>query len=54
VRPNSWLILGWQTVRTGQATAYYDGDLITYKYPMVMLKKAKNLVYSNGGAEIYR
>jgi uncharacterized membrane protein len=54
VRPDSWLVLGWQTVRMGQATAYYDGDLITYKYPVAILKNAKNLVYSNGGAEIYR
>ena len=54
VRSVSWLMLGWQTVRAGQATAYYDGDLITYRYPMAMLRNAKNLVYNNGGAEIYR
>jgi hypothetical protein len=54
VRQDSWLVLGWQTVRTGQATAYYDGDLITYRYPVAMLMNAKNLVYNNGGAEIYR
>lgn len=54
VRSDSWLMLGWQTVRAGQATAYYDGDLITYRYPMAMLRNAKNLVYNNGGAEIYR
>ena len=54
VRRESWLVLGWQTVRTGRATAYYDGDLITYRYPMAALRNAKNLVYNNGGAEIYR
>jgi uncharacterized membrane protein len=54
VRRDSWLVLGWQTVRTGQATAYYDGDLITYRYPVAMLSNTKNLVYDNGGAEIYR
>ncbi len=54
VRQSSWIILGYSNMRTGQATSNYDGDLLTYGYPMGLLRNTKNLVYNNGGAEIYR
>lgn len=54
VRPSSWLILGYSTLHTGRATTYFDGDLLTYVYPIGFLNVTKNLVYSNGGAEIYK
>jgi uncharacterized membrane protein len=54
VTQSSWVILGYSTVHTGRATAYYDGDLITYLYPIGFLQASKNLVYNNGGAEIYK
>jgi uncharacterized membrane protein len=54
VRQSSWLILGYSTLRTGRATTYYDGDLLTYIYPIGFLKMTKNLIYNNGGAEIYK
>lgn len=54
VRRSSWMILGYSNMHTGQATSNYDGDLLTYEYPMGFLRNTKNLVYDNGGAEIYR
>lgn len=51
---NSWLILGYPTVGTGLAWTSYDGDLIEYRFPSHLLGNNKNLVYDNGGAEIYK
>jgi uncharacterized membrane protein len=54
IRKSSWVILSYSTIHTGQATAYYDGDLLTYLYPTEILQDNKNLVYNDGGAEIFR
>jgi hypothetical protein len=54
VRPSTWVILGYATVHDDLAAASYNGNLILYKYPMALLQVSKNLVYSDGGAEIYR
>jgi uncharacterized membrane protein len=54
VLQSSWVIVGYSTVHTGRATASYDGDLITYVYPIKFLRYSKNLVYNNGGADIYK
>ena len=54
VRQSSWMILSYSNVHTGQATSDYDGDLLTYEYPMGFLRNTKNLVYNNDGAEIYK
>jgi hypothetical protein len=48
------MILGYSNVHTRQATSDYDGDLLTYAYPMGFLRNIKNLVYNNDGAEIYK
>ena len=54
VRRSSWVILGYSTVRTGQATAAYGGNDVPYAYPIGFLQDNKNLVYNDGGAEIYK
>jgi hypothetical protein len=54
IRTSSWVILSYTTVHIGQATADVDGDLVTYRYPTGFLEASKDLVYSNGGAQIYR
>ena len=54
IRQSSCVILGYSTLRTGRATTTYDGDLVTYAYPIAFLQDNKNLVYDNGGAEIYK
>jgi uncharacterized membrane protein len=54
VRQSSWVILGYSTLQTGRATTTYDGDLLTYVYPVAFLQENKNLVYDNGSTEIYK
>jgi uncharacterized membrane protein len=54
IRPSSWVILGYSTIHTGQASVFYEGNLIAYAYPVGILQASKNLVYDDGGAEIYR
>lgn len=54
IRRSSWVILGYSTMRTGQASVFYEGNLIAYAFPVGILQATKSLVYNNGGAEIYR
>ena len=52
----SWVILGYPTVGTGDAYTYtrFNGDLIQYQYPIQLLNRYKDLVYSNGETVIYK
>lgn len=54
VRKSSWVILSYSTLHTGRATVYFNGDLLSYIYPIKFLRDNKNLVYDDGGAEIFR
>jgi uncharacterized membrane protein len=54
LRKSTWVVLGYSTVHTGIATASVNGDLVPYRYPMGVLRQNKNLVYDNGGTEIYK
>jgi uncharacterized membrane protein len=54
VRRHAYVFLGSTNVRQEQTTVFFEGDLITYRYPTSFLDEAKNLIYSNGGAAIYR
>lgn len=56
VYQNSWVILG-NSVTSFGASFYYDnsaGATIEYKYPQGLLYDYKNLVYTDGGAIIYK
>ena len=54
VTRSSWAILSYANLHTGRATVGYNGDLLTYVYPIGFLQTTKNLVYNNDGAEIYK
>lgn len=54
VKKNAYVFLGYNLVKTHQATIYFDGALITYDYPIKFLDDNKNLLYDNGGARVYR
>jgi uncharacterized membrane protein len=54
VRQDSYVFLGYTNVRQGLATVSVDGDSVTYHYPMNFLDDNKDLIYSNGGARVYR
>jgi uncharacterized membrane protein len=54
VGTRTYVFLGSDTVRKDEATIFYRGDLITYRYPIGLLDATKNKVYCSDGAEIYR
>ncbi|MDT7679528.1 MAG: hypothetical protein QOD82_7430 [Pseudonocardiales bacterium] len=54
LRTDSYVLLGSTTVRKGQVTFSYRGDLVTYRYPTGLLDETKNEIYSSEGARIYR
>jgi uncharacterized membrane protein len=54
LQKNSYVFLGYTTVRERQATISVEGNLITYQYPIGLLDSTKDLIYSSNGAKIYR
>lgn len=56
VYQDSWVILGGATTSSGVSFSYdpASGDTFEYKYPTGLLGTYKNLVYTNGGAVIYK
>ncbi|WP_327066255.1 DUF2206 domain-containing protein [Kitasatospora sp. NBC_01302] len=54
VGSNSYVFLGSTTVTKDEATTFYRGDLVTYRYPTALLDTTKNEIYSSDGAEIFR
>jgi len=54
VRRDGYVFLGYSNIRERRATTTLDGDLVTYGYPSSFLDDNKDLVYSNGGASVYR
>jgi uncharacterized membrane protein len=54
IERKAWLLLDYATVRTQHATISIDGDLINYLFPVGLVENNKNLVYNNGGTEIFK
>ena len=54
IERSSWVLLDYSIVHSDRAPLSFDGDLLTYAYPKQLLENSKNLVYNNGGAEIYK
>ena len=54
IRRSSWAILSYSIVHGDQASMFYEGNQVAYAYPVGILQASKNLVYNDGGAEIYR
>ncbi|WP_436525455.1 hypothetical protein [Actinoplanes sp. HUAS TT8] len=54
VGADTYVFLGFTTVRKDEATLFYRGDLVTYRYPTALLDAAKNKIYASEGAEVYR
>ncbi len=51
---SDWIILGYATVRYGRAPISINGSLYQYQYPVAPLQGNKNLVFNDGGTQIYR
>ena len=54
IQSSSWVVLNYAVVHDDRAIVDVGNDAISYKYPMGVLQTNKNLVYNNGGSEIYR
>lgn len=54
LRTGNYVFVGRATVRKGVATVSYAGDLLSYYYPIGLLRQRMDLIYSNGSAEVYR
>ncbi|MHB9861079.1 hypothetical protein [Streptomyces sp. YIM S03343] len=54
VRKDSYVFLGFTTVRKDEAAVFFRGDSVTYRYPTAFLNATKDKVYSSDGAAIYR
>ncbi|MEW2400071.1 DUF2206 domain-containing protein [Streptomyces sp. NPDC046862] len=54
LRTDAYVLVGSTTVRTDRVTFSYEGDLVTYRYPLGLLDATKNVIYSSEGARIYR
>jgi uncharacterized membrane protein len=54
IQRKSWVLLNYALLRSGRAPLESQGELLTYAYPTQLLQATKNLVYNNGGAEIYK
>jgi hypothetical protein len=54
VERDAFVLLGTSNVQTSTAPAATATDQIAYHYPLAFLDATKDLLYSNGGARVYR
>jgi uncharacterized membrane protein len=54
LRTGSYVVLGTTTIHNGTVAIFYEGDVLTYVYPIGVLDANKSLIYASGGARIYR
>lgn len=50
----AYVMLGATTVRNGQVTTSYQGNLVTYSYPEALLNATYNEIYASDGSEIFQ
>lgn len=52
---DSYIYLSYANVVQGRADALYNKNVaLTYSYPIEFLKENKNMIYNNGGSQIFR
>jgi uncharacterized membrane protein len=54
IQRSTWVFLDYALVRGDRAALPFDGQIVSYAYPKGILRNYKNLVYDNGGTEIYK
>lgn len=54
IERNAYVYLNYTNAQTGHVIDYIGGDLIYYEFPLNFLSSNKNLIYNDGGSEIYR
>jgi uncharacterized membrane protein len=53
IQRDSYVFLGYSNVNRGISTISYNGNLISYHYPVQFLENNKDLIYSSNGVRIY-
>jgi hypothetical protein len=51
---NSYVVLSNMNVTRQQVSFYYNGELLTYDFPLEFLSNNKNLLYSSSDNRVYR
>lgn len=54
IQKNAYVYLNYNNVVNGDVIEYLNGAVVYYKFPLDFLANTKNLIYNNGGSEIYR
>lgn len=54
VPTDSYLFRGAYEIASGNASFYYEGTYVKYPYPLAEIATAKDIIYANSSAEIYR
>lgn len=54
VEQDAYVVLGYTATTKGQVSVSYNSNFVTYTYPLQFLNQNKNLIYDNGGAQVYR
>ncbi len=54
IKRRSYEYLNYNNVESGNILEIINGDVVYYHFPIEFLDSHKNLIYNNGGSEIYR
>jgi uncharacterized membrane protein len=54
IQRDSYVYLDYNNVTTQTVIQDVGGDLLYYHFPLEFLNSNKNLIYNNGGSEIFR
>jgi len=54
IRRGAFVFLAPVTVLNDRATVIYNADQVNYAYPTQFLQTNKDLIYNNGGSQVYR
>ncbi len=54
VKTYSYVLLGYNDTVNRQAFVSFSGNTVTYNYPVQFLNDNKDLIYNNGGSDVYR
>jgi hypothetical protein len=53
IRRDKYVLLGYMTMHNDESALFYQGDQITYRYPLKFLDSTKNLIYNNETVGVY-
>jgi uncharacterized membrane protein len=53
-RRNAYVYLNYDNIKASKVIEVVGGDVVYYYFPLEFLRNNKNLIYNNGGSEVYR